>query len=169
VAGADGGGTTGPMSPSGASSRLFRCSGCAVRCCRGRAEATPRPGRGDPGASRGTIQCRQSPKSGHESNQILDRHRPGAAARAAAAPTHPEDDCGLRPTPPRTPNSATPNTPPRPRCADWPVAINSSQRRSPKPTKSFINSCTRSPPPCLPPRRWTRSRRPGAHQRRRQL
>jgi hypothetical protein len=24
-------------------------------------------------------QCRQSPKSGHESNQVLDRHRPGAA------------------------------------------------------------------------------------------
>jgi transposase len=55
------------------------------------------------GVSGGTIQCRQSPKSGHASNQILDRHRPGAAARAAAAPAHPEDDCGLRPTPPRTP------------------------------------------------------------------
>jgi hypothetical protein len=48
----------------GSAGRLFRCSGCAVWCCLGRAEATPRPGRGDPGASRGTIQCRQSPKSG---------------------------------------------------------------------------------------------------------
>ena len=48
--------------------------------CRGCAEATRRPGRGDPGASRGTIQCSQSPKSGHESNQVLDRHRSGAAA-----------------------------------------------------------------------------------------
>jgi hypothetical protein len=61
-----------------------------------------RPGRGGPGPSRGTIQCRQSRKSGHESNQIVDRHRSGAAARAAA-PAHLEDDCGLRPTPPRTP------------------------------------------------------------------
>ena len=37
----------------------------------GGAQATQRPGRGDPGASRGTIQHRQSPKSGHESNQVL--------------------------------------------------------------------------------------------------
>src|SRR4029450_713364 len=31
--------------------------GCAVWCCRGRAEAARRSGRGDPGASFGTIQC----------------------------------------------------------------------------------------------------------------
>ena len=47
------------------------------------------------------------------------------------------------------PNSATPNTPPRPRYADWPVAINSSPKRSPKPTKSYINWCTGSPPALL--------------------
>jgi hypothetical protein len=45
---------------------MLGCSGCAVWCCLGRAEATRRPGRGDPGASGGPLQRRQSPKSGHE-------------------------------------------------------------------------------------------------------
>jgi hypothetical protein len=78
---------------------LGLCCLVLPRPCRSYATA----GQGDPGASRGTIQCRQSPKSGHESNQVPNRHRPGPAARAAAAPADPEDDCGLRPTPPRTP------------------------------------------------------------------
>ena len=64
----------------GSAGRLFGCSGCAIWCCIGGAEATRRPGRGDPGASRGASQRRQSPKSGHESNQGPHRHRSGVAA-----------------------------------------------------------------------------------------
>jgi hypothetical protein len=87
---------------------------------------------------------------------------------SSAAPAHPEADCGLHPTPPRTPtrrhrtrhqDRAAPTGP-------SPSTALRGDRRS-RPGASSTPAPGRPRPAC-PSRGWTRSRRPGAHQRRRQ-